>query len=67
MFIDRLGLRERTVFSPVSMLYLLLLLLSLVLLIPIIFLLIGDLLVSALGIPAQWVGVFLFVSLLGAS
>ncbi len=61
-----LGYRERAVFRPVSLLYFILLLLALVAVVPIIFLLIGDLLVSALGIPAQWVGVFLFVSLVGS-
>ena len=61
-----MGYRDRAVFRPVSLLYFILLLLALVILIPIIFLLIGDLLVSALGIPAQWVGVFLFVSLVGS-
>ena len=61
-----MGYDSRTVFRPVSMLYLFILLLSLFSVISIIFLLLGDLLVSVLGIPAQWVGIFLFVSLFGS-
>jgi len=61
-----LGYRDRAVFRPVSFLYFMLLLLALIAVVPVILLLIGDLLVSALGIPAQWVGVFLFVSLVGS-
>jgi uncharacterized membrane protein len=61
-----LGYDGRMVFRPVSMLYLFMLLLSLFSVISIVFLLLGDLLVSVLGIPAQWVGIFLFVSLFGS-
>ena len=61
-----LGYQGRTVFRPVSIIYLFLLLLALIIVIPVIFLLIGDLLVSALGIPAQWVSLFLFLSLFGS-
>jgi uncharacterized membrane protein len=61
-----LGYQGGTVFRPVSVVYLFLLLLALIVAIPVFFLLIGDLLVSALGIPAEWVGVFLFLSLFGS-
>jgi uncharacterized membrane protein len=61
-----LGYRERTVFRPVSMLYLVLLIAALVVAMPVMFLLVGNLLVSSLGIPAQWVGVFLSISLFGS-
>jgi uncharacterized membrane protein len=61
-----LGYERRTVFRPVSMIYLLLLVVMSIIFVPIAFLLIGDLLVSALGIPAQWVSVFLIVSLFGS-
>ncbi|MDP2899507.1 MAG: DUF1614 domain-containing protein [Candidatus Bathyarchaeota archaeon] len=61
-----MGYQGRAVFRPVSVVYLLLLFVSLLVAIPVIILLIGDLLVSALGIPAQWVGAFLFLSLFGS-
>lgn len=61
-----LGYERRTVFRPVSMVYLLLLIVMLIIFVPLIFFLIGDLLVSALGIPAQWVGGFFIVSLFGS-
>ncbi len=61
-----MGYERRTVFRPVSMVYLLLLVVMSIIFVPLIFLTIGDLLVSALGIPAQWVGVFFSVSLFGS-
>jgi len=61
-----LGYEGRAVFRPVSMLYLFMLLLALILAVSIVFLLVGDLLVSVLGIPSEWVGAFLFVSLFGS-
>jgi uncharacterized membrane protein len=62
----QLGYEGGRVFRPVSVLYLFMLLLALVGVVSIVFLLMGDLLVSVLGIPAQWVGAFLFVSLFGS-
>ena len=61
-----MGYERRTVFRPVSMIYLLLLIVMLIIFVPLVFFTIGDLLVSALGIPAQWVGVFFIVSLFGS-
>jgi len=61
-----LGYERRTVFRPVSMVYLLLLIVMLIIFVPLVFFVIDDLLVSALGIPAQWVGVFFIVSLFGS-
>lgn len=61
-----MGYERRTVFRPVSMVYLLLLIVMLIIFVPLVFFVIGDLLVSALGIPAQWVGVFFIVSLFGS-
>jgi len=61
-----LGYEGRRVFRPVSVLYLLLLLFAFILLLPMIFLFLGRLLASALGLPPWWVGVFLLLSLVGS-
>jgi len=61
-----LGYEGRRVFRPVSGFYLLLLVLALVCAVSVVFLLVGDFLVSALGLPIQMVGVFFFVSLFGS-
>lgn len=61
-----LGYEGRRVFRPVSVLYLLMLLLALVCVVSLVFLLLGDLLVSVLGLPAYMVGAFFFVSLFGS-
>lgn len=60
------GYEGRRVFRPVSMFYLFLLLLALIFMVSLVFMFIGDLLVSALGLPWQIVGVFFFVSLFGS-
>ena len=62
----QLGYEGGRVFRPVSGFYLLLLVLALVCAVSVVFLLVGDLLVSALGLPVQVVGVFFFVSLFGS-
>jgi len=62
----QLGYEGGRVFQPVSGFYLLLLVLALVCAVSVVFLLVGDLLVSALGLPVQVVGVFFFVSLFGS-
>ena len=61
-----LSYEGRRVFRPVSLLYLLMLLLSLIGIIAVAYFLLEGILVTALGIPVYWVGIFLFVSLFGS-
>jgi uncharacterized membrane protein len=58
--------RPNAVFRPVSLLYFLILFLTFGIIAGVILLIVGDLLVTGLGIPPTWVDVFLLVSLMGS-